>query len=145
VLLEIPAVTQEKLAHSILDMTIHRRIKERREALGLSMEALGERVGVVWQTIQQWEREVGGTAPKRERLQKAAEALETSPEYLLFGDRGAEMAGESKLSPAAQTLVDLVRLADAKGLPSYQFESVAAALRILANQIGDKEPLAAGD
>ncbi|MBR8027811.1 helix-turn-helix transcriptional regulator [Burkholderia cenocepacia] len=126
-------------------MTIHRRIKERREALGLSMEALGERVGVVWQTIQQWEKEVGGTAPKRERLQKAAEALETTPEYLLFGDRGAEVTGDDKLSPAAQMLIDLVRSADANGLPAYQFESLGAALRILANQIGGNKPLAAGD
>lgn len=127
-------------------MTIHRRIKERREALGLSMEALGERVGVVWQTIQQWEKEVGGTAPKRERLHKVAEELKTSPEYLLFGDKGesANATASSSLSGAAQTLVDLVQVAHSKGLPDYQFESIAAALRIMVSQL-ERDSLAAGD
>lgn len=84
--LESPAVTLENLASSIRGMNIHRRIRERRLELGLSMEALAELVDVrAWQTIQQWEREDGGTAPKRERLKKVAEALRTTPEYLLFG------------------------------------------------------------
>ncbi|MFT0167519.1 helix-turn-helix domain-containing protein [Paraburkholderia mimosarum] len=67
-------------------MNIHRRIREKRLAMGLSMEAMAELVGVsAWQTVQQWEREDGGTAPKRERLAKVAKVLNTSPEYLLFG------------------------------------------------------------
>lgn len=69
-------------------MNIHRRIKERRVKLGLSMEALANLAGAsAWQTVQQWEKEEdkGGTAPKRERLKKVAVALETTPEYLLFG------------------------------------------------------------
>nr|WP_181885394.1 helix-turn-helix domain-containing protein [Trinickia dinghuensis] len=67
-------------------MNIHRRIRDRRLELGLSMEALAELVGVrAWQTIQQWEKEDGGTAPKRDRLKKVSEALRTTPEYLLFG------------------------------------------------------------
>ncbi|HDR9512181.1 hypothetical protein C5615_38235 [Burkholderia cepacia] len=128
-------------------MTIHRRIKERREALGLSMEALGGRVGVVWQTVQQWEKETGGTAPKRERLQKVADALETTPEYLSFGEKDGSANGAAHtptLSEPARTLIDLVRVADAKGLPAYQFDSVSAALRILVSQL-DHEALAAGD
>lgn len=81
-----PVVTQENLAPTIPPMNIHRRIKERRELLNLSMEALAALVGVkAWQTVQQWEKE-GGTAPKRDRLAKVAEALKTTPEYLLFGD-----------------------------------------------------------
>lgn len=81
---EFPAMTLEKTALSIQGMNIHRRIRERREALGLSMQALAARVGVsAWQTVQQWEKEDGGTAPKRERLKRVAEALKTTPEYLL--------------------------------------------------------------
>lgn len=77
-------MTLENLADSIPGMNIHRRIRERREQLGLSMQALAARVGVsAWQTVQQWEKEDGGTAPKRERLKRVAEALETTPEYLL--------------------------------------------------------------
>lgn len=66
-------------------MSIHQRIKQRREELGLSMQALADLVGVsAWQTIQQWEKE-NGTAPKRERLAAVAQALQTTPETLLFG------------------------------------------------------------
>lgn len=83
----IPALAQENLVSSIARMTIHKRIKEKRQALGLSMEELATRVGVkAWQTVQQWEKEEGGTAPKRDRLFAVAHALKTTPEYLLFGE-----------------------------------------------------------
>lgn len=65
--------------------TIHTRIKQRREALGITMKGLADLVGVsAWQTVQQWERE-DGTAPKRDRLAAVADALRTTPEELLFG------------------------------------------------------------
>ncbi|NHZ40093.1 helix-turn-helix domain-containing protein [Massilia aquatica] len=65
--------------------TIHTRIKQRREELGMSMKELAEKVGVsAWQTVQQWEKE-GGTAPKRSRLQAVADALQTFPEFLTYG------------------------------------------------------------
>lgn len=82
-------------------MNIHRRIKERREKLGLSMQAVADAAGVsAWQTVQQWEKEEGegGTAPKRERLKRVAAVLETTPEYLMFGPSTAAPveAGERK-------------------------------------------------
>lgn len=77
--------------------TIHTRIKQRREALGITMKALAEMVGVAaWQTVQQWERE-DGTAPKRDRLKAVATALQTTPEELLFGADSS--AKEAHLSP----------------------------------------------
>jgi transcriptional regulator with XRE-family HTH domain len=76
--------------------TIHTRIKERRLALGLSMQQLAEMSGVSsWQTVQQWEKE-DGTAPKRGRLDAVAAALETTPEALMFGDE-EERAQRKKL------------------------------------------------
>lgn len=84
---ENPATTQEILVGKIAAMNIHRRIKEKREELGLTMQALAALVGVkAWQTVQQWEKEIDGTAPKRDRLKAVADALKTTPEYLLFGD-----------------------------------------------------------
>lgn len=75
--------------------TIHTRIKQRREALGMTMKALAEMVGVAaWQTIQQWERE-DGTAPKRDRLAAVAKALQTTPETLLFGEKEQAHANEN--------------------------------------------------
>lgn len=83
-------------------MNIHRRIKEQRTKLGLTMEAVGELVGVVWQTVQQWEKEDGGggTAPKRERLKRVAAALKTTPEYLLFGTSPGAPAEIGERKPA---------------------------------------------
>lgn len=62
---------------------IHKRINRLRTAKNLSMEALAKLVGTTWQTIQQWEN--GKTAPKRTRLEKVADALGTTPEYLMTG------------------------------------------------------------
>ncbi|PJM72084.1 LexA family transcriptional regulator [Achromobacter ruhlandii] len=81
---EIPVVTQAILVRNLARMpTIHKRIKDLREKLGLSMEQLAERVSVSWQTVQQWEN--GKTAPKRARLEAVAKALNTTPEFLAVG------------------------------------------------------------
>jgi transcriptional regulator with XRE-family HTH domain len=74
--------------------TIHSRIKDNRERLKLSMEQLAERIGVKWQTVQQWEN--GKTAPTRKRAEKVAKALELSISELLTGLR------ESGNSPVKQ-------------------------------------------
>lgn len=75
----------------IADMSIHRRIKERRQALGLSMENLAGKVGRSWQSVQLWEKEDedGGTAPTRTLLPKVAEVLLVTSEWLLTGKSGA--------------------------------------------------------
>lgn len=66
-------------------MNIHQRIKQRRQDLGYASHlAFAQAVGVSWQTVQQWEKE-GGTAPNRSRIGKVAAALETTPEWLLYG------------------------------------------------------------
>lgn len=76
-------------------MSIHERIKQRRNELKLSMEELAKRVEVKsWQTIQQWEKE-GGTAPKRTRLAAVAAALGTSVEWLLYGETLANQEQQS--------------------------------------------------
>lgn len=81
---EIPAMTQAFLVGNLARMpTIHKRIKDLREKLGLSMEQLADRIPVSWQTVQQWEN--GKTAPKRARLEAVAKALNTTPEYLAVG------------------------------------------------------------
>lgn len=64
--------------------SIHERIKDARIKKGLSMKALGELLGVNWQTIQQWEN--GSTAPKRTRLTKVAEFFGITEQFLLNGE-----------------------------------------------------------
>lgn len=63
---------------------IHSRIKRLRETREISLEALAALCGVSWQAAQQWERP-GGTAPKRTRLARVADALGTTQAYLLTG------------------------------------------------------------
>lgn len=95
-------------------MTIHSRIKQRREALGMSMQTLADLVGVsAWQTVQQWEKE-GGTAPKRERLAKVASVLQTTPEELLLGTQSTAMAEHiSGLTSSLGISLEALRVAKA--------------------------------
>lgn len=57
-------------------MSLGKQIKQRREALELSQEQLGEKLGVSFQAVSGWEREA--SLPETERLTKIAEALKTS-------------------------------------------------------------------
>lgn len=81
-------------------MSIHSAIRARREALGLSQKALAEAVSLreglvkplTWQTVQGWERDPGGTFPKRARLAHVAAVLGTTVESLLAGELPAPVA-----------------------------------------------------
>lgn len=65
-------------------MSIHKKLKQLRLEKNLSMQEAGKRIGVSWQTIQQWEKEDGsGTAPKRTRLDKVAEFYGVTASLLL--------------------------------------------------------------
>lgn len=80
-------------------MSIHQRIKQKRIERGYhSQQALAEAVGVVWQTVQQWENE-DGTAPNRNRIKKVAEVLGTTPEWLMTG-AGEDSAPSSTEGPS---------------------------------------------
>jgi transcriptional regulator with XRE-family HTH domain len=88
--------------------TIHARIRQRREELRLTQQQLAERIGVTYQTIQQWETEpnpdnpkVLSTAPKRTRLALVAEVLGVSEEWLATG---RDLSGELR-DPIAEQLV----------------------------------------
>lgn len=65
--------------------TIHQRIKQRREALGMSMTELTLLSGTkAWQTVQQWEN--GSSAPRRTNLPAVAKALGVTEAYLAVGE-----------------------------------------------------------
>lgn len=71
-------------------MDIHQRIKARRIELGMSMQTLAKEAGLKgWQSVQQWEKP-DGTAPRRAILQRVADALRVTPEWLLFGPQDGQ-------------------------------------------------------
>jgi transcriptional regulator with XRE-family HTH domain len=62
---------------------IGQRIKEAREALGISQEQLAARLGIAFQSVQQWE--AGKTTPRATRMRKLATVLGKTPTWLQFG------------------------------------------------------------
>ena len=62
---------------------IGQRIKQARTRLGKSQEELGKELGLSSQSIQSWEK--GRSSPRGPRLPKLAAALQTTPQYLIFG------------------------------------------------------------
>lgn len=101
-------LAQENLAVNIPLMDIHKRIKALRLSMKLSQTALGNLVGVKYQSVQQWEN--GKTAPERKLLEDVAKALNTTPEYLLFGtlpDEGG--AHSSEVAPEKTSAVSPLR------------------------------------
>jgi SOS-response transcriptional repressor LexA len=63
-------------------MVISERIKKRRKKLGLTQAALAEMVGIAQQSLQSIE---SGKIEKPRKIKELAEALQTTPEFLLFG------------------------------------------------------------
>lgn len=63
---------------------IGKRIEGARLNLGLNQSELSRMVGVSAQAVQQWEK--GDTTPRGRNLAKISEYLQTSPQYLQFGD-----------------------------------------------------------
>lgn len=88
-------------------MSIHRLIRERRKALGLSQEKLADLCGVSRSAVQYWEREDGtGTAPSRTQQPTVAAVLGLSVAQLMGGSEniqaGPEVRGAVPLISAVQ-------------------------------------------
>lgn len=91
-------------------MEMKDKIKQRREELGLTLEEVGNIVGVGKSTVRKWE--TGDIANmRRDKIAKLAVALRTSPAYLLGYDE-TEKAADPKadsLSPKENELLTLYR------------------------------------
>lgn len=70
-------------------MTTGQLIKAARKQAGLTQMELAEKLGIPYQSVGQWERDVRN--PKYESLRRIADALNTSVSYLL-GQDGARVA-----------------------------------------------------
>lgn len=91
-------------------MEMKDKIKQRREELGLTLEEVGNIVGVGKSTVRKWE--TGDIANmRRDKIAKLAVALRTSPAYLLGYDE-TEKTADLKvdgLSPKENELLTLYR------------------------------------
>ena len=66
-------------------MTIGEKIFTRRKQLGLTLEDVGQAVGVAKSTVKKWES--GFIESMRlDKIEKLAAVLDTSVDFLLFGD-----------------------------------------------------------
>jgi transcriptional regulator with XRE-family HTH domain len=88
---------------------IHSRIYQARKEKGLSLEQLAEKVGVRWQSVQNWEN--GQSAPKRTRIAAVEKALEKPSGWLMLGEQSEAKPKEKKvlhqLTPREKALIEL--------------------------------------
>lgn len=98
-------------------MEIGSRIKALREARGLTLEQVGDFVGVNKATIQRYE--IGNIDIKRNVAIKLAECLGTSPSYIMgWTDdplAGVTSAAPAALSPQLQALADALDQLNGEG------------------------------
>lgn len=95
-------------------MNLGERIKERREQKGLTLEEVGEYVGVTKSTVRKWE--TGDIENmKRDKIAKLAEVLSVSPLYIMG-------------------IIDTYSMKDTIGNPIPLLGSIAAGSPILAEQ-----------
>ena len=79
-------------------MTKGARIKELREAKGLTQEELAKLLNTTKQTISKYEKEIVTNIPS-DRIENMAKILDTTPEYIL---------GWEKVQKNNDTIVDIV-------------------------------------
>lgn len=70
---------------------ITRRIRERRQALGISQTELGNRAGVTLKQVWKWE--AGRDVPSATRIEAIAKALSVSPSWLINGKEPGQGVG----------------------------------------------------
>lgn len=107
-------------------MELKDRIKYLRALHGLTLEQVGDYVGVGKSTVRKWENGIIANM-KRDKIAKLAEVLHTTPAYLMgWEDIIQEEYTEEELSQAKQDLIDKIKSLD---------DSTVAALNQIADTI----------
>ena len=96
-------------------MTIGEKIKKRRLDLGLTLEDVASYVGVSKPTVQRWETGVIGNM-KADRVQKIAEILLVSVDYILGNSEDIEDIIVAKLRKQAIKKIELMSEVELKKL-----------------------------
>ena len=108
---------------SPVDVRVGRRLKERRNALGITQENLADGVGLTFQQIQKYEK--GANRISASRLQQFANILKIEVTWFFEGTAGSQISDETesleglkefmKLSDGHQLMKAFVKIRD-KGL-----------------------------
>lgn len=109
-------------------MKIGQRIKERRKELKISADELGRRLGKDRSTIYRYENGDIENMPL-DILEPIAEALDTTPQYLMDWEEKKPPAESERLSPNMQALIDF-----AKSVPEDKAEMI---LRVMKSIVED--------
>lgn len=115
-------------------MSIGSRIKQARQAAGLSQADLAEAMGITRSACSQWESDQG-TGPRRERLEMLASELGVTYEWLATG---RDSGGVREALPAYLSVEQTELLGLFKSLDSTQRKSLLAFLRATKNTRKDK-------
>lgn len=107
-------------------MTLGARIRQARQAAGLSQAELADILGITRSACSQWEADKG-TGPRRARLETLAEALGVSYLWLVTGQENAVREFEPTYMSAEQ--LELLRLF--KTMPVKQRRALLDFLRSL--------------
>ena len=89
-------------------MDMGEKIKKLREAKGMTLEELGDKVGVGKSTVRKWEKGIIANM-RRDKIAKVAKALNVSPSYLMgWEELEEEKEEEYYLDPCATKLAQEV-------------------------------------
>ena len=92
-----------------VDEYVGRQIRVRRTALGMSQEALGNRVGLTFQQIQKYEKGVNGVSPTR--LFDIAKVLDVPTSYFYPEQTATEAPDNIVLDSEEHQIVGVLRAA----------------------------------
>lgn len=87
-------------------MTIGDRIRQARTEKGLTLEYVGDRVGVTRATIQKYENGLIASIPS-DKVSAIARALNVSPAYLMGWEKKEETPGQLQLTEGEKAMLDL--------------------------------------
>lgn len=104
------------------------RIRERRDALGLTAAEVSRAIGLTKGAVSQYE--TGRATPKQDKIEALAEALGTSPEWLMTGHEPEHLG-------YAQTGAEIRILALMRKIPARFHPIVLAAVKGIADSTAD--------
>jgi len=104
-----------------IDVEVGRRIRARRKAMGLSMQTLGDHIGVSYQQCEKYEK--GANRVSASMLVRIAQRLETTVGALV-GEDGAPAPVQDDLSAFVHSGPGLRLATAAKDLPPHVLSAV---------------------